>query len=73
MTPDALAFLKQALQVNPHNVSALGLLGMAAFEQKDYRTAVDFWQRLLQVIPPGTPQAGAIAEGISRARELGGL
>ena len=73
MTPDALAFLKQALQVNPHNVSALGLLGMAAFEQKDYRTAVDFWQRLLQVIPPGTPQAGAIAEGISRAREMGGL
>lgn len=73
MTPDALAFLKQALQVNPHNVSALGLLGMAAFEQKDYRTAVDFWQRLLQVIPPGTPQAVAIAEGISRAREMGGL
>lgn len=73
MTPDALAFLKQALQVNPHNVTALGLLGMAAFEQKDYRTAVDFWQRLLRVIPPGTPQAETIAEGVARAREMGGL
>lgn len=73
MTPDALAFLKQALQVNPHNVTALGLLGMAAFEQKDYRAAVDFWQRLLRTIPPGTPQAETIAEGVARAREMGGL
>lgn len=73
MTPDALAFLKQALQVNPHNVTALGLLGMAAFEQKDYRAAVDFWQRLLRTIPPGTRQAETIAEGVARAREMGGL
>lgn len=73
MTPDVLAFLKQTLQINPHNVTALGLLGMAAFEQQDYRSAVDFWQRLLRVIPPGTPQAETIAEGVARAKEMGGL
>ncbi|HQQ74940.1 MAG TPA: hypothetical protein PK031_07285, partial [Pseudomonadales bacterium] len=73
MTPDVLAFLKQTLQVNPHNITALGLLGMAAFEQKDYRGAVDFWQRLLRVIPAGTPQAETIAEGVARAKDMGGL
>jgi len=73
LTPDAFAFLKQALEVNPHNVTALGLLGMAAFEQKDYRSAVDFWQRLLRVIPAGSPQSQTIAEGVARAREQGGL
>lgn len=72
MTPDALAFSNRHCRLIRTNV-CIGLLGMAAFEQKDYRTAVDFWQRLLQVIPPGTPQAVAIAEGISRAREMGGL
>lgn len=72
MTPDVLAFLKQALQVNPHNVTALGLLGMAAFEQKDYRSAIEFWQRLLRVIPQGTPQAETIAAGVARAQELSG-
>jgi cytochrome c-type biogenesis protein CcmH len=72
MTPDALALLKQTLQLNPHNVTALGLLGMAAFEQKDYRSAVDFWQRLLRIIPQGTPQAEAIAIGVARAKELSG-
>ena len=72
MTPDAMALLKQTLQLNPHNVTALGLLGMAAFEQKDYRSAVDFWQRLLRNIPQGTPQAEAIAIGVARAKELSG-
>lgn len=73
MTPDATAFLQQALQVNPHNVTALGLLGMHAFEQRDYSKAVDFWQRLLRIIPSGTQQADTINAGIARARELGRL
>lgn len=73
MTADAAAFLQQALQVNPHNVTALGLLGMHAFEQQDYKAAADYWQRLLRVMPPGTGQAETIAAGVARARELGGL
>lgn len=73
LNDEAASLLKQALQVNPHNVTALGLLGMSAFEQKDYRGAVDFWQRLLQVIPADSPQAGTIAAGVARARELGGI
>ncbi|HNL92221.1 MAG TPA: c-type cytochrome biogenesis protein CcmI, partial [Pseudomonadales bacterium] len=73
LTDDVRTLLQRALEINPHNVTALGLLGMAAFEQKDYRGAVTLWERLLQSIPQGTPQAAAIAEGVAKARELGGL
>lgn len=73
LTDDARAFLHSALTLNPHNITALGLLGMYAFEQKDYRGAIEKWERLLQTIPQGTPQATAIADGVARARELGGL
>lgn len=73
LADDAQALLQRALVSNPHNVTALGLLGMAAFEQKDYARAVDLWQRLLASIPQGTPQAAAIAEGVEKARTLGGI
>lgn len=73
LTDDARAFLHSALTLNPHNITALGLLGMYAFEQKDYRGAIEKWGRLLQTIPQGTPQAAAIAEGVEKARTLGGI
>ncbi len=73
LTEESRALLQRALVANPHNVTALGLLGMAAFEQKDYARAVDLWQRLLVSIPQGTPQASAIAEGVAKARALGGI
>ena len=73
LNEDAIAFLQQALSVNPDNVTALGLLGMQAFEKADYRQAVEYWQRLLDGLPPGSPQADTILGGIERARELGHL
>ena len=38
---------EQALAVNPHQRTALGLLGMASFEQGKYRAAIEYWERLL--------------------------
>jgi cytochrome c-type biogenesis protein CcmH len=73
MNAESEASLQRALNINPHNVMALGLLGMSAFEKKDYRTAADLWSRLQQLVPPNAPQAAAIAEGVSRARQLAGL
>ncbi len=73
LTTDAAAFLDQALQLNPHNVTALGLLGMQAFEKQDYRKAVSLWQRLLAGLPPGSPQAETIASGIASAKSKGNL
>jgi cytochrome c-type biogenesis protein CcmH len=59
---------ERALAVDPHQRTALGLLGMASFEQGQYRAAIDYWQRLLAMEPPGSDSARMIAGVIDSAR-----
>jgi len=56
-----------ALQLDPNQITALGSLGIIAFERSEYAQAADFWTRMLALLPPGSDQANAIAAGISRA------
>jgi cytochrome c-type biogenesis protein CcmH len=60
---------EQALAVNPHQRTALGLLGMASFEQGKYRAAIEYWERLLAMEAPGSDGANMIAGVIRTARE----
>jgi len=63
---------EQALSIDPHQRTALGLLGMASFEQGRYRAAIDYWERLLAIEAPGSEGARTIADVLERARrELG--
>jgi tetratricopeptide (TPR) repeat protein len=58
-----------ALELDPNQVTALGSLGIIAFEASDYAQAVQFWTRMLGQLPPGSEQAKAIEMGIARATE----
>lgn len=58
-----------ALDLDPDQVTALGSLGIIAFEASDYPQAVRFWTRMLAQLPPGSEQAKAIETGIARATE----
>jgi len=60
---------EQALAVDPHQRTALGLLGMASYEQQQYRAAINYWERLLAVETPGSEGAAMIRDVISRARQ----
>jgi cytochrome c-type biogenesis protein CcmH len=60
---------EQALAIDPHQRTALGLLGMAAYEQGQYRAAIGYWQRLLAVESPGSESQRMIAGIIDSARE----
>lgn len=60
---------EQALAIDPHQRTALGLLGMASFEQQQYRAAIGYWQRLLASEPPGSEGANMIAGVIQAARQ----
>jgi cytochrome c-type biogenesis protein CcmH len=60
---------EQALAVDPHQRTALGLLGMASFEQQQYRAAISYWQRLLVVEQPDSDGARMIASVIETARQ----
>ncbi len=59
---------EQALAIDPHQRTALGLLGMASFEQGNYRAAIEYWQRLLAMETPGSESARMIAGVIESAR-----
>jgi cytochrome c-type biogenesis protein CcmH len=63
---------EQALAADPQQRTALGLLGMASFEQQQYRAAIEYWQRLQALESPGTESGQMIAQVIAMAqRHLG--
>lgn len=65
---EAVAALSRALELDPNEPTALGLLGIAAFEGGDYAGAISYWERLQAGMPPGGEGALAIQGGIDRAR-----
>ncbi|MBE9538597.1 MAG: c-type cytochrome biogenesis protein CcmI [Proteobacteria bacterium] len=66
---NAQMLAEQSLAINPHQRTALGLLGMAAFEQGQYRAAIEYWERLIEMEPEGSEAALMIAGIVERARE----
>jgi len=65
----AKLWAEQALAIQPHQRTALGLLGMASFEQQQYREAIGYWQRLLVSEQPGSESANMINGVIEAARQ----
>jgi cytochrome c-type biogenesis protein CcmH len=59
----------EALQTDPDEVTSLGLLGIAAYEEGRFTAAIGFWERLVAVLPEQDPSRQAIQGGIERARE----
>lgn len=68
-TPQVQALTDEALKADPNEVTSLGLLGIAAFESERYQQAVDYWKRLLAVLPASDPSRSALQGGIDRAVE----
>jgi cytochrome c-type biogenesis protein CcmH len=62
--------INEALKIDPENAKALGLAGNAAFQAKDYKKAAEYWERVLNKIPPGTEGREAIQERINEAKKL---
>ena len=64
--------IQQALKVDPENAKALQLAGSAAFQAKDYRKAIDYWNRVLAQVPPNSEVGQTIAARIAEAKTLAG-
>ena len=67
LTPALRAEAERALQLDPNQPTALGLLGIAALERGDYAAALQHWRKLLAQLPADSPNAQVIADGIRRA------
>jgi cytochrome c-type biogenesis protein CcmH len=60
--------IHQALKIDPNNTRALFLIGKAAYKAGDYTLAVDYWEKLLKLLPPDSPQAKQISNNIAQVR-----
>ena len=67
-----MELVKKALELDPNQWKALAMAGTEAFERKDFKTAVDYWERL-KASSAGEPIAQQIQGSIDEARKLGGL
>ncbi len=65
--------IAQALKLEPDNVKALMLAGSAAFERKDFKSAIVHWERILKVVPPDADIVEPVKDGIEDARKLAGV
>lgn len=70
MSPEVESAAGQALAKDPQNRSALGLMGIAAFQVGEYEAAIEYWQRLRGTLAAGSPEMLSIVAGIERARSL---
>lgn len=63
----------RALKIDPNNLKALSLAGSAAFERKDYRGAIKWWEKILKLVPPDSQGAVSTTVSINEARAKAGL
>ena len=64
------ALIDKALKLDPENAKALELAGSAAFEVKDYKRAIDYWQKLLKKVPANSEVAKSLGDRIKEAETL---
>lgn len=73
LTDKAINVLKQAIQIDPNHVKSLWLVGTAAYQEKNYPEALEYWERLVKVLPPGSDEAKQITANIGEVRSLMGM
>ena len=75
----ARAFAR-ALQLAPEDkdllvdfVKSLALAGRAEFESRNFKGAIEYWERILPFAPPDSEFARSVEESIAEARTQGGI
>ncbi len=65
--------VERALKVEPGNLKALALAGSAAFDRRDYATAVRQWEQVRSALPPDSGFLPQVNASIAQARQLAGM
>jgi cytochrome c-type biogenesis protein CcmH len=63
---------EQALKIDPKNLKALALAGSAAFEQKDFVTAIKHWSAASALAPPDSDFAKGLQGSLAEAKSAQG-
>jgi cytochrome c-type biogenesis protein CcmH len=61
--------IDKALKLAPDDPQILLLAGAAAGERRDFRAAVQYWEKVLPQLEPGSEEAEALGAALAQARE----
>jgi cytochrome c-type biogenesis protein CcmH len=67
---EPMALIQRALQVDPNNLKALALMGTAAFDRKDYKGAVTYWEKVVKASPADSEFTQSLQTSLDEARAL---
>jgi len=67
---DVAKAMDKTLQLDPMQPTVLGMQGIIAFEMGDFAQALEAWQKLITLLPPGSPRANMVEQGIVEAKKL---
>lgn len=65
--------IKKALRIDPQNAKALELAGSAEFQAKNYKQAIDYWQKVLDRTSADSELARTLSQNINQAKALAGV
>lgn len=69
--PEAL--VQRALQADGNNLKALALAGTVEFEKSDFAKAIEYWRRMLPLLPADSEMGNSVRASIQEAQgKLGG-
>ena len=67
---EPMALLQRALKLDPANLKALALMGTAAFDRKDYKGAIAYWEKVVQAAPADSEFTQSLQASLDEARAL---
>ncbi len=65
-----MELIQQALGIDPDDMKSLELAGIHAYQLENFSLASNFFQRLLKLLPPGSPHAADILAAQQEAERL---
>jgi cytochrome c-type biogenesis protein CcmH len=68
--PEAL--VRRALQADGNNLKALALAGTVEFEKSDFAKAIEYWRRMLPLLPADSEMGNSVRASIQEAQEKQG-
>lgn len=69
LTDEVKSVVQAAYTLAPDDQTALGLMGIAAFQEDRYRDAIRYWQRALDQLPANSASRTALMAGINSAEQ----
>ena len=69
LTKESRALLDKVIAIQPNNVNAINLVAMGAYRQGDYKTAVNYWEKLLPFFSPQSDEGKDLLNMIAQAQK----